>query len=85
MEKSNLKVGDTVFFGRRRGEKSKGEIVKLNPKRAKVRLLESRGRNKLHAPGGLWNVPYSLIYENKGTIQGPQRLSWDNRMEARYS
>lgn len=61
MNRSDLKKGDRVFFGRTFGEKTLGEIVKLNPKRAKVRTLEARGRLRSYPVGSVWVVPYSLL------------------------
>lgn len=60
-DRSDFKAGEVIFFGRDRGEKTKGEIIKLNPKRAKVKQLEGRGTNKAHDVGTIWTVPYSLI------------------------
>jgi hypothetical protein len=61
MQRSDLSVGDKVIFGSRRGEETLGEIVKLNPRRAKVRTLEDRGRVRHSTTGAVWTVPYSLI------------------------
>jgi hypothetical protein len=61
LTKSDFNVGDEVFFGRNSGEQTRGEIVKLNGKSAKVRTLEVRGTLKVRAAGGEWRVPYSLL------------------------
>jgi len=59
MMKAHATVGMTVTFGRTRGEQTLGKIVKLNPKKAKVEILENRGsRSK---KGEVWGVPYSLM------------------------
>lgn len=54
-----LRVGSRVYFGRTNGEKTLGEILKMNPKSAKVRALEERGSNR--PVGQVWNVAYSLL------------------------
>lgn len=54
-------VGMVVEFGRENGELTKGEIVKINPTKAKVKTLESRGNGRGAQPGTLWSVPYSLM------------------------
>jgi hypothetical protein len=48
-----------VYFGRSRGEQTLGKITKLNPTKAKVETLETRGHNR--PIGQLWNVPYDLM------------------------
>lgn len=57
---TNWTVGMKVMFGRRNGEKTLGEIVKVNPKKLKVKQLESRGVYKSHPIGSVWGVPKSL-------------------------
>lgn len=61
MQRSDCHVGQRVIFGRPgpRAEKTLGEIVKLNPKKAKVKILEDRGQNS--QAGQIWGVPYSLM------------------------
>ena len=59
MQPDKCKVGMTVMFGRTHGERTKGTVVKCNPKKAKVRQEEARGS---HPVGTLWTVPYSLIH-----------------------
>ena len=61
LTKADFQVGDVVLFGRSSGEQTRGEIVKLNGKSAKVRTLEVRGTVKVRAAGGEWRVPYSLL------------------------
>jgi hypothetical protein len=53
-------VGDRVYFGRTNGEKSLGEVVKVNRKSLKVKLLEERGARRSYTVGGTWRVPPSL-------------------------
>ena len=57
---TTFKVGDKVRFGRDNGEQSLGEVVKVNRKSLKVKLLEPRGRYKAHRVGGVWRCPPSL-------------------------
>ena len=60
--KNELSVGMVVWFGRTHGEKTKGEIVKVNPTACKVRQLESRGMYRDHPVDSVWRVPFSLIF-----------------------
>lgn len=55
-----MKVGDKVYFGRSHGEQTLGEIVKINPKKFKVKQLEQRGTLKSYPIGTIWTVPPSL-------------------------
>jgi hypothetical protein len=54
------RVGDKGYFGRNRGEKTYGEVTKVNRKTLKVRQLEARGTHKSHSVGTLWTVPKTL-------------------------
>lgn len=54
------KIGMKVMFGRNNGQKTLGEIVKVNPKKLKVKQLEQRGVQKNHSVGSVWTVPRSL-------------------------
>jgi hypothetical protein len=54
------KIGMKVMFGRTNGQKTLGEIVKVNPKKLKVKQLEQRGVQKSHRVGSIWTVPRSL-------------------------
>ena len=49
-----------MLFGRPNGEKTLGEVVKVNRTRAKIRQLEARGSKRVRAEG-TWNVPFSLL------------------------
>jgi hypothetical protein len=55
------RVGMKVMFGRSNGEQTLGEIVKINPTKAKVKTLESRGSGRGSMAGAVWGVPYSLM------------------------
>lgn len=67
MLKEQCRIGMIIEFGRENGEKTRGEVVKMNPKMAKVRILENRGRNS--PQGSVWNVGYSLMAEvNPGLV-----------------
>jgi hypothetical protein len=52
--------GQKGYFGRRKGEKTYGEIVKVNRKTLKVKQLEARGTQKSHEVGTVWTVPKTL-------------------------
>lgn len=54
-------VGMKVVFGRGNGEHTLGEIVKVNPTKAKVKTLENRGNGRGSDVGSVWTVPYSLM------------------------
>ena len=64
-------VGQTVRFGRRNGEQSLGEVVKVNAKSVKVKLLEARGVHKAHRVGGIWRVHPSLCSPCDGEAVAP--------------
>ncbi len=63
--RSDYRVGDEVTFTSPDGPR-RGEIVKLNPKRAKVRCEET-----------CWNVPYGLLHRAGGenARNGVERLN----------
>lgn len=50
-----------VYFGRTNGAKTLGEVIKMNPTKAKVQTLEGRGNGRGSGAGALWNVPYSMM------------------------
>ncbi len=58
MQRNECKVGMKVYFGRPSGEKTLGEVIKTNPKSAKVKTLEARGDRRAE---GVWNVDYSFL------------------------
>lgn len=80
MNRTSLSIGDRVIFGNGRGEKTLGEIVKLNPKRAKVKTLEARGSRRLSSAGAVWTVPYSLLSPASDDMKPQEKVS----REARY-
>tara|TARA_R110002020_G_scaffold334803_6_gene550049 strand:+ start:309 stop:521 length:213 start_codon:yes stop_codon:yes gene_type:complete len=51
------KIGMKVKFGRPNGQKTIGEIVKVNAKTVKVKTHEARGRNGRSRTGTIWGVP----------------------------
>lgn len=61
MLKNKAQVGMKVVFGTPSGEKTLGEIVKLNFQKAKVKILESRGSRRVSTEGSIWSVPYSMM------------------------
>lgn len=65
-------VGMKVVFGRGNGEQTLGEIVKINPTKAKVKTLESRGNGRGSEVGTVWSVPYSLMQPASGQTHAPQ-------------
>jgi hypothetical protein len=60
MNHTDGKVGMQVLFGRIHGEKTLGEIVKVNPKKFKVKQLEGRGSFRDYPVGTIWTVPAAL-------------------------
>lgn len=58
MQKSEVKVGMRVVFGRDRGQQSTGTVTKVNRTRAKVQVDSPRGSR---TTAGVWNVPFSLL------------------------
>ena len=58
MLREDCKVGMTVSFGRGRGAHTRGRVLKVNDKKAKVETLEARNSNPA---GSIWQVPYSML------------------------
>ena len=56
-----FRVGQRVYFGRRNGERTLAEIVKINRKMIKVKTLETRGNGHGAAAGTIWNVAAPLL------------------------
>jgi len=67
MLREDCRVGMVVEFGRENGEWTKGEIVKMNPMKAKVKTLEQRGNGRGSQVGTEWGVPYSMMRPLIGT------------------
>lgn len=59
LDKSQLKVGDRVGFRDQQNNDLYGEVIRLNPKTATIRLEDSTE----------WRVPYRLLYS---VIEGEQ-------------
>ena len=74
------KIGMTVRFGRVNGEKTLGEIVKVNPKRLKVKQIGTRGRQKLHRDGQVWAVPKSLCEVVSDSTAAPDETPAQGRI-----
>jgi len=53
-------VGQQVYFGRPNGQKTLGEVVKVNRAKLKIKQLETRGHYRNHEVGSVWTVPPSL-------------------------
>ena len=66
MTTSDFKVGDKVVFGRNNGEQTHGTVIKVNPRKLKVRQDEIRGTIKAHQVGTVWTVPPNLL-RHEGT------------------
>ena len=64
-----MNVGDKIHFGRSHGEKTLGEVVKVNRTRVKVKQLEARGTMKDHPVGTIWTVPFALCSPLDGAVQ----------------
>lgn len=65
MNHADGKIGMVVLFGRTHGEHTLGVIVKVNPKKFKVKQMEARGSFRSYPVGTVWTVPASLC-----TFQG---------------
>lgn len=63
---NSFRVGQRVLFGRPNGEKTLGEVIKVNGKSLKVRTLEGRGSRDL--VGQVWRVAASLCQPADGSI-----------------
>lgn len=68
MNTTDFKVGEQVYFGRTFGEKTLGEIVKVNPAKLKVKQLDSRGSYKSYPVGTIWMVPPSMCSKVNGPV-----------------
>lgn len=61
------RIGMKVVFGRENGDQTLGEIIKINPTKAKVRTLEVRGNGRGAMVGSVWSVPYSMMNPADGS------------------
>ena len=82
--KSELKVGQVVYFGRSHGEKTKGEIVKVNRVACKVKQLEQRGTYRDYPAGSLWTVPFGLIFLDGEEAKAAEKKPVRPRRRRRY-
>lgn len=69
MLRENCKIGMKVIFGRPNGEKTIGEVVKIGPKKAKVKTLEARGYFFRKNSGVKWSVPFGLMEHLDGRLE----------------
>lgn len=77
MYDGEYKVGDKVLFGREAGERTLGEVVKINRVKIKVKQLEARGTFRSYPVGTIWTVPPSLVLPANGahgTQETPVKL-----------
>jgi hypothetical protein len=56
-----FKVGDKVKFGRKFGEQTLGEVIKVNGRSVKVKTLAKRGALRSYPVGSVWNVAIGLV------------------------
>jgi hypothetical protein len=62
MTYNEFQKGDKVYFGRKNGEKTLGEIVRVNRRSYTIKQLESRGLYRDYAVGTKWKVAKSLVW-----------------------
>lgn len=62
MQKNQLKIGQTVSFGRPNGEKTLGIIIRLNISSATIESIEDRGITSVKRSGLKYRVAYEFIY-----------------------
>jgi hypothetical protein len=74
-DKADLSKGQTVYFGRPNGEKTKARVVRLNGKSATLECLEDRGAG--HVVGAKFRCGYSLIY---ATTERPRQITRERRV-----
>ena len=78
MEKAECAIGGLVQFGRKNGEQTVGEIIKVNAKRCKVRTLSARGSNGRSPAGSVWTVPFSLLTPFTGEVPANPPMANDD-------
>ena len=57
MSEVKYEVGMIVEFGRPNGQKTMAEIIKVNPKKLRVKQIGARGQKKSYPEGSIWTVP----------------------------
>jgi len=78
---NDMSVGMKVLFGRPNGEKTFGEVIKINRKKVKVKTLEFRGSRS--PKGAIWGVPPSLcVRANDDGTPRDREVSLDHRTES---
>jgi hypothetical protein len=60
--RQDFKVNQKVYFGRPQGEHTLGQIERLNPVKAAIKILEVRGTGRGGELGAIWKVPYSMMW-----------------------
>ena len=68
---TNFQIGQQVMFGRPNGEKTLGEVVKINRKTIKVKQLETRGQKRIRTAGTIWTVGKTLATPVTGGVAQP--------------
>ena len=68
---TNFQIGQQVMFGRPNGEKTLGEVVKINRKTIKVKQLETRGQKRIRTAGTIWTVHKTLATPVTGGVAQP--------------
>lgn len=69
---NDFQKGDRVLFGRSNGEKTLGEVVKVNRAKLKIKQLEARGTYRAYPVGTVWTVPPSLCTKASGSTPVPE-------------
>jgi len=85
---NDMRIGMKVLFGRPNGEKTFGEVVKINRKNVRVKTLEPRGRtDRGQKAGRLWNVPPQLCSRaySDDEPKAPHKPSQDTLVEQALS
>lgn len=73
MDKRECRVGMVVMFKDNVAGEAKGVVIKINPKRAKVRALDvTRSQRRVFQPGIIWGISYSLL---RPAGEGPEVLN----------
>ena len=62
MNKSDIKKGMRVMFGRGHGEQTIGEVMKVNPVKVMVVQVESRGVFRKYPIGTVWAIPTRMVH-----------------------